>query len=248
MRSQAALRRPHGRRRGALRARGRAAWHRRRRRRRVRPRPQGHRARLAAASEWRPATTGASSSSWIRLATDVTSPVGFTPPGPKTSSAQTDSTGVDPIDCRRSRAVSTAASALTANRTRSTSRTASSFVGPGAPERRCGLARALGVARADHDVDARVHEPLRDRAAEAPRPTDDRDLHAAASSTVFASRREAARSVISVCVTTRAHRQLSRPDRTRRPRARRSGPRSRRRRVRARCRRPCGRAYGLPGP
>ena len=161
----------------------------------------GASARFEAASECRPATTGASSSSWIRCAIEVASVVGFTPPGPKESSAQTESTGVEPIASRRSRAVSTAASALTASRTRSTPRTASSFEAPSAPSALGGLAGALRVARADHDLDARVDEPLRDRLAEAAGAADDRDLHAAAPSTVSASRRDASRSVISVCVT-----------------------------------------------
>ena len=161
--------------------------------------------RFEAASECRPATTGASSSSWIRFAIDVASAVGFTPPGPKESSAQTESTGVEPIVWRRSRAVSTAASALTASRTRSTPRTASSFGRPLRSERRRRLARALRVARADHDLDARVDEALRHRLPEAARPADDRDPHAAAPSTVSASRRDASRSVISVCVTILPH-------------------------------------------
>ena len=70
-------------------------------------------------------------------------------------------------------------------------------------ERRGRIARAFRIARADHDLDSRVDETLGDRLPEAARSADDRHPHAAAPSTVSASRRDASRSVISVCVTTR---------------------------------------------
>ena len=89
------------------------------------------------------------------------------------------------------RAVSSAASALTASTARSAPRTASSFVAPvmrPPPSSSRRAPRALGVARADHDVVlAERDEPRRERAAEAAGAAEDRDPHAgapAASSTV----------------------------------------------------------------
>ena len=75
--------------------------------------------------------------------------------------------------------------------------------GPLGADRCCRRSRAFGVARADHDLDSRVDETLRHGLAEAARAADDGDLHAAARRTASARRREASRSVISVCVTTR---------------------------------------------
>ena len=70
------------------------------------------------------------------------------------------------------------------------------------PERLGGLPGPRGVAGADRDLDPGGDEPLRHRLAEAPGAAHDGDLQAAAPSTVSARRRDAARSVISVCVTT----------------------------------------------
>src|SRR5204862_6446518 len=75
-----------------------------------------------------------------------------------------------------------------------------------AAELRGRRARTLRVARADHYlVVAGGREPSGERAAEAARPTEDRNPHAgapAASSAATASRRAASTSLISVRVTT----------------------------------------------
>ena len=140
--------------------------------------------------------------SWIRAAIDVASAVGSTPPGVNVSSAATESTGVVPIASRSSSAVSSVASAFVARTTRSARPggvRVRRALGPDLGACRPG---ALGVARADHDVVPRLDEAPRERGAEAARAADDGDLHAAASSTVSASRAAATRSVISVSVTT----------------------------------------------
>ena len=202
---------------------------------------------LDAARECRPAATGASSSSWIRRAIEVASAVGFTPPGPNESSAQTEKTGVEPIDWRSSAADSTAASALTAKRTRSAPRNRCVVVPRSlGAERLGGGASAFRVARADHDFDTRVDEPLRDRPAEAAGSTHDRNS-CGGSSTVSASRRDAARSVISVLVAIPPHGELACWSDSSTTSAS-IVPRSTPRRAPVPCRPPCGRAYGLPAP
>ncbi len=94
------------------------------------------------------------------------------------SSLATLSTGVSPIASARYSAVASAASAFVANTTMSTSRTASSFAAPRAPISAAFSRARSRVARADHDVLARVHEPMRKCEPEIAGPADDRDPHA----------------------------------------------------------------------
>src|SRR5262249_37103692 len=60
---------------------------------------------------------------------------------------------------------------------------------------------AVGVARADHDFGVGLDQPRRERAAEWPRTTQDRDPHTGAPRTASATRRRASASLISVLVT-----------------------------------------------
>ncbi len=159
--------------------------------------------RFEAASECRPATTGASSSSWIRFAIDVASGVGLHSAGAE------GELGADREDGRRADRLPQVARRvdrrLRLDREQDEVGSAHGVVVRSAlgADRLGSLARALGVARADHDVDSRVDEALGDRLPEAAGPAHDCDPHAAAPSTVSASRRDASRSVISVCVTMR---------------------------------------------
>ena len=109
---------------------------------------------------------------------------------------------------RSSRAVSSAASALTASTARSAPRTASSFAAP--RTRAAELAPRLAARSASREPittssSPAVDEPRGERAAEAAGAAEDRDPHAsapAASRTARARRRRAASSLISVRVTT----------------------------------------------
>ena len=141
---------------------------------------------------------------WIRSASEVRSGSGRTPSAANTSSLATESSGVEPSAPPISRAVSSAASALTASTARSTPWTASSFdraldTGPELGRRR---PRPGRVARADHDlVLPERDKPAGERPTEAAGPAEDRDPHAtvaAASSTAWARRRRARSSTISV--------------------------------------------------
>ena len=121
----------------------------------------------------------------------------------------TESSGVEPSGPATPRAVSSAPSAFTASTTRSTPRTASSFVAPVAPSHR---ARVQLRPRLDRRRASRSRRRLRrprgarrERPAEAAGAAEHRDPHAgapAASSTAAANRRAASASCISVCATT----------------------------------------------
>ena len=74
--------------------------------------------------------------------------------------------------------------------------------GPRRPDGARGLVGPAGIPRADDDLQSGLDQPLGHRLAEAPRAADDGDLHAAALKTASARRLDAARSVMSVLVTT----------------------------------------------
>ena len=225
---------------------------RRRRRRRARPRPAarlGERSRRrASAGRRRPARRAVLRSA--RRATSA-SGVGLHAVRRRSASSRaTERSGVAPIASRSSRGGVERRLGLRrrARRGRRRGRRRRSSR-PSTPSGRGRLARAVGVARADHDLVARRDEPLRERAAEAARAAEDRDLHAARPRA--RPRRAGARasaSVISVRVTTRRTASSAGRRRPRRRRARRSAPRSRPRRARASCRRRAARASGRRGP
>ena len=95
------------------------------------------------------------------------------------SSAATESTGVVPIASRSERAVSTAPSAFVVSTTRSAA--ASGILVRRALDAELGRGglRALGVARADHDVVAGLAQPDGERRPEAAGASDQGDLHVA---------------------------------------------------------------------
>ena len=160
------------------RARARAPSRRRRRRRRARPRPAARRARFAAASEWRPATTGrVERRPAIRSAIESPRAVGFTPPGPKRELRARRRAPASRRSRRRARARSRAPRPpSTARTTRSAPRTASSFVAPSAPSG-AAASRARSASREPiTTVVAGVDEPLGDAPPEAAGAADDRDL------------------------------------------------------------------------
>ena len=178
------------------------------------------RARRARPGSWRRSTLPRQSASTPSFVND--------------SSAATERTGVVPIAARSERAVSTAPSALVVRTTRSAARTASSFVAPSTPASSPPSSVAAAPARsASRDPITTPYPAATRRTASAmpklPGSPDERDLHErasiAASSVVWASRRAASRSVMSVSVTTRGtspRRRGPRPQR--RSRARRAGP------------------------
>ena len=147
-------------------------------------------------------------------------------------------------------------SALTASTARSAPRTASSLVAPRRtpPSSAAVARRALGVARADHDlVLAERDEPRRERAAEAARcRRGSRPSRGRAGGVEHVLGEPAPR--VGVAHQRPRHDRRARPPaarparRPRRARARRSGPGSSRRRAPATCRRRAARACGRPGP
>ena len=163
----------------------------------------GASARFAAASECSPATTGASSSSSIRFAIEVDSPRWLDAAGAE------DELGADRKDrCRADRLAQVARGrdrgvCVDGEDDEVDAAHGVVVVRPGRTERGGRLARPLGVAGADHDLDAGIDEALRHGLSEAAGAADDGDLHATAPSAVSASRRDAARSVINVFVATR---------------------------------------------
>ena len=160
-------------------------------------------------------------------------PSGKTPSFVNESSAATESTGVVPIASRSERAVSTAPSAFVVRTTRSAARAASSFVAPSTLLDRRARRRRPGRARRRASR-SRRRSRLRGGGRRAPcrssRCLRQRDLHErasiAASRVVWASRRAASRSVMSVSVTTRptSPSASARCVGARRSRARRAGP------------------------
>ena len=208
----------------------------------------GASARFAAASECSPATTGASSSSSIRFAIDVASVVGFTPPGPKSSSAQTREDrrradrlaqvargldgGVrlhredDEVDAAHGVVVVRPVGAERRGRRRAPARRRGSRSPPSTPASTRRFATAwpkLPVPPTTATFTRPPRAPSRRAGATPP-----------GRSSASSSRRGA--------------RRPGRSGRTRRRRARRSAPRSSPRRAPVSCRPPSARAYGLPAP
>ena len=167
------------------------------RRRGSRPRSSGARRR-----------PGASTSSWIRSASERASGSGRTPSFAKASALATERSGVSPSAPATARAVSSAASALTASTARSAPRTASSLLAPASRLRRAPApshARARGRASRSRPRPRRARRAApqaRGRSSRFRRGSRPSRGAPAASSTSRARRRRASSSLISVRVTT----------------------------------------------